>query len=322
MTRRRWRLPLQLHAVGRRDGVIAVAALLFALALWLPPVTLQRPTYSYLVTFDLTQSMDVEDAVWNGAPVARLAAARAAMRELLPRLPCGSRLGWAIFADYRTLPLMLPVEVCSHYDELLASLERIDGRMRWANASNVGKGVTWTVRTARAIDDATRVVFFTDGHESPPLRANESPPMGDIVPGEVGGWLIGVGGDAPQRIPKTTRDGEPAGYWSADEVVQRGELAPGRSQEHLSALHEERLKELAKLVGFGYRRLAGADALAAAMLDPGFARPRPTPTDLRWLPALAALALLAWRFAPPLPRLRRPTGPGGPPPRSRPSFPR
>lgn len=296
----------QVHAVGRTDGSIVAAVLLLTLALWLPPVTLQRPTYNYLVSFDLTQSMDVEDVAWNGRPLSRLAAARAAMRELLPRLPCGSHVGWAIFADYRTLPLLLPVEVCGHYDELLASLERIDGRMRWANASNVAKGATWTLRTARSVGDATRVLFFTDGHESPPLRDKEAPPMGDITPGEVGGWLVGVGGETPQRIPKTTRDGQPAGYWAADEVVQRSDRPAGQSAEHLSELREDHLKATAKLVGFGYRRLTTTDALADAVLDPALARDLPTPTDVRWVAVVAALALLVWRFAPPLLRTRRP----------------
>ena len=311
----KWRLPgwrllhlPQVHALGRTDGSIVAAVLLFALALWLPPVTLQRPTYNYLVTFDLTQSMDVEDMAWNGQPASRLAAARVAMRELLPRLPCGSRVGWAVFADYRTLPLMLPVEVCSHYDDLLASLERIDGRMRWANASNVAKGATWTVRTARTVDDTTRVLFFTDGHESPPMRAGESPPMGDITPGEVGGWLVGVGSETPQRIPKTTRDGQPAGYWSAEEVVQRSDRPAGQSHEHLSDLRESHLKAVAELVGFGYRRLTTTDALADAVLDPALARDRPTPTDVRWVAVVAALALLVWRFAPGVAGLRAARG--------------
>ena len=307
----RWRLPLQVHAVGRSVGAIVAAVLLFALALWLPPVMLQRPTYSYLVTFDLTQSMDVEDMTWNGRPTSRLAAARASMRKLLPRLPCGSRLGWAVFADYRTLPLLLPVEVCSHYDELLASLDRIDGRMRWANASNVAKGATWTVRTARNVDDATRVLFFTDGHESPPLRDGESPPMGDITPGEVGGWLVGVGSESPQRIPKTTRDGQAAGYWASGDVVQRPNLPAGQSHEHLSELRESHLRAVAKLIGLGYRRLTTTEALAAAVLEPSLARNRPTPTDVRWVAAAMALGLLVWRFAPGLPRRRAASRSGG-----------
>lgn len=284
--------------ITRHDLPILAALLLFVAAVWLPPVTLQRPTFSYLVAFDVTQSMEVEDVDAAGQPVSRLVAARTAMREVLGQLPCGSRVGWAIFADYRTLPLMLPVEVCTHYDDLLASLDCIDGRMRWANASNIGKGATWAVRSARGIDDATRVLFFTDGHESPPLRAGESPPMGDITPGEVGGWLVGVGGPLAQRIPRTDREGRPAGFWAAQDVVQRPDLAAGQSREHLSELREEHLSALAKMLGLGYRRLTDAPALLKAMRDPAMAQPQPVETDLRALPALLALALLAWRFLP------------------------
>lgn len=295
---RRLRLPLL--AVSRQDGTIVAALLFFAAALWLPPLTLQRPSYSYLVTFDLTQSMDVPDMLRDGKPISRLEAARDAMRALLPRLPCGSRLGWAIFADYRSMPLMLPVEACSHYDDLLTSLERIDGRMRWANASNVGKGVTWSVRTANKVGDGTRVLFFTDGQEAPPLRDSVLA-MADIRPGEVGGWLVGVGGDVPQRIPKTARDGRAAGYWTAEEVVQRPGVLAGQGQEHLSRLDGENLLSISKQVGFGYHRLVNNRAFADAVLDPAAARLQPTPTDLRWIPALLGLLMLAWRFLPPLP---------------------
>ncbi|EWS57524.1 hypothetical protein Y694_04494 [Methylibium sp. T29-B] len=149
---------------GRRaDLVLTLALLLLVAAVALPPFMLQRATFHYLVAFDITQSMNVEDVERDGAPLSRLAYARSAMRDALREMPCGSKIGWAVFADYRVMPLLLPVEVCSHYEELLASLDRIDGRMRWANASNIGKGMSWTIRTARAIDPNTRVVFFTDG---------------------------------------------------------------------------------------------------------------------------------------------------------------
>lgn len=284
---------------------ISLALALLAAAVWLPPVTLERSTWSYMVTFDITQSMDVDDAVVNGAPATRLAAARNAMRESLRRLPCGSKVGWSVFADYRVMPLLLPMEVCSHYEELLAALAKIDGGMRWANASNIGKGVSWTLRTALAVGPDTGVVFFTDGHESPPLRPRESPPIHDLTPGEVAGWVIGMGGDLPERIPRTDRDGNPAGYWKAEDVVQRFEGGGGTAHEHLSELREDHLQGLAKLMGLGYRRLDTPATLGAALLDPALARPEPVATDLRWLPALLALLLLAWRFMPDTVRLQR-----------------
>ncbi len=289
----------------RANWPISLALALLAAAVWLPPVTLDRSTWSYMVTFDITQSMDVEDVAVGGVPMTRLAASRATMREALRRLPCGSKLGWSVFADYRVMPLLLPVEVCSHYEELLASLARIDGTMRWANASNVGKGVSWTLRTALAIGPDTGVVFFTDGHESPPLRPRESPPIHDLAPGEVSGLVIGVGGDLPARIPRTDRDGRPAGYWQAADVVQRFEGGSGTAHEHLSELRETHLQDLSKLMGLAYRRLDTPAALGAALLDPALARPQPVATDLRWMPALLALLLLAWRFVPDTVVLRR-----------------
>lgn len=291
---------------SRAPWPIGLALALLVAAVWLPPVTLQRPTYHYLVTFDITQSMNVDDMQLAGQAATRLAAARGAMQQALRELPCGSKVGWAVFADYRVMPLLLPVEVCGHYEELLASLARIDGTMRWANASNIGKGLSWTIRSARAIDADTRLVFFTDGHESPPLRsAQDLPPIQDITPGEVPGLLVGVGGDLPARIPRTDRDGRPAGWWGAADVVQRFEAGAGTAHEHLSELRETHLQSLAKLMGVGYLRLADPAALAAALRDPQLARPQPVATDLRWLPALAALALLVWRFVPDGVRVRR-----------------
>lgn len=286
--------------VSRHNLPIALAAALIAAGVWLPPIALQRPTFQYLVTFDVTQSMEVADQTLAGAPASRLAYARAAAREALRRMPCGSKLGWAVFADYRVMPLLMPVEVCSNYEGLLASLDQIDARMRWANASNVGKGASWVVRTARLIDADTRVVFFTDGQESPPLRSDkDAPPTGDITPGEVGGWLIGVGGDAPARIPRTDRDGQSLGYWAAADVVQRyGPGTPGTAHEHLSELRETHLQALGKLLGLGYQRLSSPDIVGRAMLDPKLAQTQSVGTDLRWIPALLGLLLLGWRFMP------------------------
>lgn len=283
-------------ALDRKTWPVTTAVLLLATALVMPRALMPRDSYRYMVSFDITQSMDVEDVQANGKVVSRLTLARDAAREMLRAMPCGSALGWSIFADYRVLPLLLPVEVCGHYEELLASLEQIDGRMRWANASNIGKGATWALRTAKQMETHPNVVFLTDGHESPPLRDAELPPLAGIVPGETGGWLIGVGGTLAVPIPKTDRDGRPAGYWGPDEVVQGP--GPGPSQEHLSQRHDDHLQALAAGMGLAYARLTDPDALKRAVLDGRLARRQRVETDLRPLPAGMALLLLAWRFRP------------------------
>ena len=293
-----WLAWLAWLAWKKGNSVLLLAALFLVLAVWPPRIRMQQPVFTWQVSFDITQSMNVEDLDLNNAPISRLALARAAMRDVLGQLPCGSKVGWSIFTDFRSLVILAPVEVCSHYEELLVSLDRIDARMRWANASNIGKGVTWAVRGARSLGPQTSFVFITDGQESPPLRSNASPPMGDITPGEVKGWLIGVGGDVPAPIPKTGKDGQPSGYWKAGDVIQGSAIGGTQNHEHLSELRQDYLQGLAKLVGVDYKRMNTPNALAQAMLGRRFAQNQTTDMDLRWIPALLALLLLGWRFAP------------------------
>jgi mxaL protein len=283
---------------------ITIALALLLMALVIPTIKIPRDTYSYLVFFDISQSMNVEDYALDGRPVSRLAYARHAVREALPDLPCGSRIGLGAFVEYRTLLLMAPIEVCDNYHDLLASLDYIDGRMRWRESSEISKGVFWSIRAAKELGDNSNVLFLTDGQESPPLRPRARPHFDDIEAGQIPGWLIGVGGDTPLPIPRTDREGNRLGYWRADEVVQSkqrnsDEGMHNQGNEHLSSLREAHLQELAQQVGFEYARLDRSSSLREAMRDRRFARRAPVPTDLYWLPAMAALILLVLRFLPP-----------------------
>ena len=292
-----------LHGFFDKDSSALVATLLLLLvALFLPTFQWPRNTQTWLVYIDITQSMNVEDYELDGTPISRMAFARLAVRRAIRDLPCGSRVGLGAFADYRTLLLLAPIEVCSNYNDLLVSLNYIDGRMRWRNASEIAKGVSWAIRGAREIGEGANVIFLTDGQEAPPLRASVQPVFGDVKPGEIRGWLIGVGGDTPRPIPKTDRNGNALGYWSAQEVIQRlGESADAKANpnhEHLSALREPYLKSIAQQVGFEYARLSKPSSVGEAMLDSRFSSRKPVPTDLYWIPAAAALLVLALRFRP------------------------
>src|SRR5207253_3227068 len=99
-------------------------------------------------------------------------AALSRLRRALARLPCGARLGWAVFTEYRTYVLLLPVEVCANYAELAATLDRIDGTMAWAGGSQISKGLMSALRISARIPEHPAIVFFTDGHEAPPLRGD------------------------------------------------------------------------------------------------------------------------------------------------------
>jgi len=288
-----------LDADGR---AISLAFVLLLIALFIPAIPLTHDTYESMVIFDITQSMDVEDYELAGAPVSRLKYAREAARRALRELPCGSKVGWGAFAGYRTLVLLAPVEVCENYGDLLTSLGKVDGSMRWENASEITKGVYWSMRAAKELGSNPNVIFITDGQEAPPLDPTNILPMfEDLKAGQVRGWLVGAGGYAPRPIPKTDDDGNREGFWRADEVMQPGDIIQDskiRGAEHLSSLREPHLQEIAHQVGFDYARLSSPESLAGAMLDKRFARREKALTDLYWIPALLALILLAARFSP------------------------
>jgi mxaL protein len=284
------------HAAG-------IALILLLIAAFMPRCNTPRRTYDYLVVFDITQSMNVEDYELDGAPVTRLTFARESVRRALRELPCGSRVGWGVFAEYRTLLLLAPIEVCENYNDLLASLDRIDGRMRWGNASEISKGVFWAMRGARDVGGRPQVLFLTDGQEAPPVEGDGLALFDDLKRGDIGGWLIGVGGHTPRPIPKTDADGRPIGYWQADEVIQRhapsGE--PLDSHEQLSEVREPYLRKLAQQVGLDYLHLEGVASIRKAMLDRRFARRGRAPTDFGWIAGLLALLTLIFSFARALP---------------------
>jgi mxaL protein len=288
---------------------ILLSLVLLVVALVVPPFQLKHDTFEYIVIFDITQSMNVQDYQLDGEPASRLEYAREGARRALRELPCGSRVGWGAFAGYRTVLLLAPVEVCGNYGDLLSSLSKVTGAMRWENASEITKGVYWSMRAAKQLDSKPNVIFVTDGQEAPPLDSTNPLPMfDDLKPGQVHGWLIGAGGYAPLPIPKTDDDGNPQGFWHANEVMQPEEVNAGsaaRAKEHLSGLREPHMLEIARQVGFEYARMSGTESLARAMLDRRFARHESALTDLYWIPASLALLLLAVRFSPLRWRVRR-----------------
>jgi mxaL protein len=301
-----------LRSRGPRFHLLLSACVLLALTALRPAAQLPRETFGLLFILDITQSMNTPDLRLRGAPATRIAAARAAVGDALARLPCGSEAGLGVFTEYRSFLLLAPVEVCSGYAELMATLERMDWRMGWAGASQVGKGLHFGLELARALEPRPALVFVTDGHEAPPVDPLTRYPVEN--PARVAGLIVGVGGDALSPIPKFDMDGNDLGVWDEEEVTQLSVPALGgnadaemrasaaqrvkRGTEHLSSLKEAHLRQLAGEAGLRYLRLTSPEALLPALRRPDLARSRPVATDLRWALAAAALLALALCYMP------------------------
>jgi len=290
--------PSRRQRVVRTEWPLLLVLALLVIALLLRPIALPGSVHTWQVTFDVSQSMDVEDVDLDGRTVSRLTLARAAAAELVRALPCGSRVGWSATVAQRTLMLTTPIETCRHYDALLSTLAGVDGSLRWAQGSSVGKGLHQSLRAAQALGDEVALLLLSDGQEAPPLRGDATGLPKQDPDVRVRGLLGGLGGEVPMRIPKSDERGEPTGtWWSAEEVVQRTD-APTGSREHLSRLDEAHLRRLSTLAALGYARIDAPQDLVEAALRSRYAAMGSQRRDLRWVPVALALLVLAWRFAP------------------------
>jgi mxaL protein len=323
-----------------RPDLVALAgvALLAAAAAWDPQRDGLASRHEWVAVVDITQSMDVEDVQLrraDGLPAeaaSRLAQVRTLLQHTVRRLPCGERLGIGIFSEYRSLLLMAPVEVCAQRAELVTLIGRLDGRMAWSGNSEVAKGLYGAIGIAQELPDRPSLLFFSDGHEAPPVNPRHRPAFGGER-GAVKGVLIGVGGPTAVPIPRTDPFGRVFGFWGADDVLQTDPRSLGRGgsvagetmvepdagsaapavmagatpgREHLSALREGYLQLLASETGLGYRRLDDAAGLARLMLDPALARAAPARLSLApWLAAAALAGLVLLYLRADLVRLRR-----------------
>jgi len=304
--------------------VLALVAACLVGACLEPEIVLQRPTYDYIIALDITQSMNTRDMALAGVRMSRILYAKRLLKGLLPRLPCGSRVGWAIFTEYRVFLFFTPVEVCANYDALEETLGRIGNNMAWAGGSQIARGLFAGLKVASEVPGRPDFILITDGQEAPPINPAFRPDF-DGTPGAVPGVILGVGSDSLSRIPMIGRDGRFLGYWAANQVPQTDAYSAGRATseahdllynkagepirpispsgtEQLSSLKTAYLGSLAQETGLRYRRLDSADSLYATLTQRAFARPEPVRTAVGFAPAAVALVLLIWLYWPRLAR--------------------
>jgi mxaL protein len=269
------------------------ALLVLAAGLFAPSVTTERKVFDVLAVLDITGSMNVRDQRLDGAEASRLAMEKRAVRHLLAALPCGSRLGVAIFVEKQPFLLFEPVETCGNFSALDEEIAAIDWRMGWDSESHIAEAVLAAMKIAGGLD--AFLVFMTDGQETPPLWWSGGGPSFAAARGSAHGLIVGVGGYQLVPIPKFDGYGREIGVFKPGDVpVEKAGMFRGR--EHLSAVDEPHVRTLASSSGLTYLHLDGPDAILPALTS--FAKPRQFPQkhSITWMFALASLALLAGAY--------------------------
>lgn len=318
MTQPRW-LTLDYRTICLSMALLAMAVL------WLRPSNIQkRPIYQLTVIIDITRSMNATDYQTEAGAVSRLEHVKATLRQLLAQLPCESKMGLGLFTERRSTLLFEPIEVCQSFAEIDAAISHIDWRMAWAADSNIAKGLLSTLEMLQ--QQAGGIVFITDGQEAPPVNPSYRADFSNIK-GKAKGLILGAGGLAAVPIPKFDADGKPNGVYAQDDVPHRSTFgqnnldpaqiegydarnapfgsAAVKGNEHLTSLHEAYLQQLSAESGLAYARLTDLEALQETLQTTPLATEKPVATDVRWQPALFALALLVLVYGSGLFNLRR-----------------
>lgn len=289
---------------------LAIAAASVSVALARPSMMREVALRDLLFVVDVTGSMNVRDYDVAGSPASRLDVAKSEIARLLRGLPCGSRVGLAMFTERRSFPLFAPAEVCANSAPMVETIGALDWRMGWDGDSHVAAGVQSAIRLASSMQ--ADLVFLTDGHEAPPLPYAGRRPMNTDA--ALGGVLVGIGGAKPSPIPKYDEYGREIGFYSVEDMVHgsRVGMAPPtassargfhprnnpygeddlRGTEHLSAVRTEYLRQMAAEAGLAYAPLDRGPALAEAISRASRARLTETRVPLDWIFALLALAAL------------------------------
>ncbi|WP_198245679.1 vWA domain-containing protein [methane-oxidizing endosymbiont of Gigantopelta aegis] len=293
-------------------------ALLAMLALFIKPQIIKRQAvYDFTLIVDITRSMNARDYQVNDEAASRLQFVKRVLHDVVLQLPCQSKVGIGLFTERKSTLLFEPIEVCSAYAEIDSVIENIDWRMAWAADSRISKGLLSTLTQLQ--DRANQVVFFTDGHEAPPVNPRYKTDFSDVK-GKLKGVLVGVGGLQNVPIPKYDNRGQQQGFYQPEDVPHRSTfgLPPTSLQpwgayharnapfggakvvgnQHLTRLYEPYLQQLAKDIGWAYHRLENSEQLKQALFVPEFARQQKVASDNRIYFAVIALVLLGWVYFP------------------------
>lgn len=298
-----------------RFWLLLAALVLVVAGLLLPRVKLSHTAYDVLAFVDITASMNTRDATLGGQAVSRLDFVKDRLGRFVERLPCQSKFGLGLFTERRVVVLFEPVEVCANFSDIEAAIDALDWRMAWSGDSHVARGVHEAIPIAAGLP--SDLLFFTDGHEAPPLPWTGLPVF-EGEAGEVRGLLAGVGGKDLVPLAKFDEEGRQIGVLGTQEVFQENRsglpppdavsrpgyhprqapfgTAPIDNNEHMTSVKEDHLRAIADQTGLAYVPLDGTNALLLDFERNATPREMVVATDIRPYPSGLALLLLIVLF--------------------------
>jgi len=312
-----------MNKMTSRFYLLLVSTVFLLVALFLPAMPLPMKTYEYVFMVDITKSMNVMDYQGTkGEPVSRLDYVKHSMLSTARGLPCGSRIGLAVFTERMPALLYSPIEVCTDYPVLEASINKLDWRMAWVADSNIVQALYNTLHLMQ--QDAlsnSQLVFFTDGQEAPPVNPRYAPDLSDVYKEqpepESKGLIVGVGQTSLSRIPKFDEEGVNIGFYEVDDVPHTSRFGlpadPSKVEgyiprngpwgtaklvgtEHLSSVKTEYLKGLSDNAFMAFHHLQSEQGLLAALTVDNFANTKTVPTMINHWIALFSLLFLSSCF--------------------------
>jgi mxaL protein len=305
--------------------LLIIVSILLIIAVLLPPLPFPSKQYDYFFIVDITRSMNVQDYQdEEGALISRLERVKLDMLSVIRQLSCGSRVGLGVFTERMPTMLHSPIEVCSDYPELRKSISHLDWRMAWVADSNIIRALYNSLKLMRTVNlNKSTLVFFTDGHESPPMNMQYAPSFSDVQTDDglipIKGIIVGTGQHRLSRIPKYDEEGNQTGYYTAEDVPHNSNFglpadpsqikgyvprnAPWGNQnrsgnEHLSNVREKYLHAMANKAGLRYHHLQTSQGLFEALTHESFSNSHIQLTDLSFIPAGIALLLLTMIYFP------------------------
>lgn len=194
--------------------LLAIITLL-ALALFKPEIQLKQSVKNYLLLADVSQSMNAEDVNIGAKTTNRMEYTKHLMKKLVADAECGTHFSLGVFAAENVALLLMPLEVCNNYDEIIDSVDHLEWRMAWRGNSRLSFGIKTAETMMDYLNMPARMLFFTDGDEAPKVNAINKLDLSRLQIGK-NLLLIGVGGNQPVAVPRYNSSNKWVGYWSSD----------------------------------------------------------------------------------------------------------